>query len=80
LSFCLWTSDLQYKCYTSCLAEVKEARALAKVAQSVTGRYFVTTFKGSPSPPSEGWLAVEVSSVSLASFMKKLVVSSRLVF
>jgi len=53
---------------------------LAKVAQSVTGRYFVTTFKGSPSPPSEGWLAVEVSSVSRASFMKKLVVSSRLVF
>ena len=53
---------------------------MAKEAQSVTGRSFVTTFKGSPSPPSEGWLAVEVSSVSRASFMKKLVVSSRLVF
>ena len=53
---------------------------MAKEAPSVTGRSFVTTFKGSPSLPSGGWLAVEVSSVSLASFTKKLVVFSRLDF
>lgn len=40
------------------------ARAWARAAQSVTGRSYATTSRVSPSPPSDVWLAVAVSSVS----------------
>jgi histone H3/H4 len=45
---------------------------------SVTGRFFVTTSRVSLSPLFAVLLAVEVSSVSLVSFTKRLVVFSRL--
>ena len=62
----------------TCLAEAKVAKVSAREAQSVTGRFSVTTFRVSPSRPSGGWLAEEVSSVSQALSTKRPVVFSRL--
>ena len=50
---------------------------MERVVPSVTGRSFVTTSRVLPSQPSDGWLAVVVSSVFPALFTKKLVESSR---
>jgi len=62
---------------SACLVAAKEAKVSEKEAPSVTERSFGTTFKASPSPPSVVLLAVAVSSVSLAWFMKRLVEFSK---
>ncbi len=54
------------------------AKVLAREAQSVTGRFFVTTSRVSLSQPSGDWRAEEVSSVSQALFTKRPVVFLRL--
>ena len=61
----------------TCLAEAREAKVLARVALSVTGKFFVTTSRASPSLPSDVWPAVVASSVSQALSTKKPVASSR---
>ncbi len=71
----------RFKCslvLQTCLAEARAAKVLAREVQSVTGRFFVITFKVSLSQPSGDWPAEEVSSVSLALFTKRPVVFSRL--
>ncbi len=62
----------------TCLAEAKVAKVLAREAESVTGRFFVTTSRVSLSRPSGDWLAEEVSSVYQALSTKRPVVFSRL--
>ena len=51
---------------------------MAREAQSVTGRFFVTTSRVSLSQPSGDWRAEEVSSVSQVLSTKRPVVFSRL--
>ena len=55
------------------LEEAKEERDLEREALSVTGRCWETTSRESPSLPSEDWLVVEESSVSLVWSMRRLV-------
>ena len=51
------------KCTVPCQAEARAVRALEKGVPNVTGRFYVTTSKGSPSLLSGVLHDVEVSSV-----------------
>ncbi len=73
----LLTRSLFNQNSAKCQAEERAAKVLERVVPSVTGRSFVTTSRVLPSQPSDGWLAVVVSSVFPALFTKKLVESSR---
>jgi len=59
------------------LQAAKVARASARAAPSVTARFFVTTSRVSPSPPSVVLLAVVVSSVSQLVSQAYLTVASQ---
>merc|ERR1712070_1035794 len=58
------TTQLLHIPPSQCLDAAKVARAWARAAQSVTGRSYATTSRVSPSPPSDVWLAVAVSSAT----------------
>ena len=54
------SESLQPANKSTCLDVEKEARVSGREVLSATGRFFVTTSRGLPSPPSVVWLAVVV--------------------